>query len=71
MNQIDDLRVRNLTASNLQTVTTITNSSIVTHLDTPNVLFREKVSFASHTFNAEQLGQLLSYLLAQHPEISI
>ena len=71
MNQIDNLNVISLNTSSLYTTTSTSNHSVVDHLDVPNALFRKKVSFGSHTFSAEQLGQLLSYLLTQHPEISI
>ena len=71
MNQIDNLNVINLNSSSLYTTTSTSNHSIVDHLDIPNALFHKKISFGSHTFDTEQLGQLLSYLLTQHPEISI
>ena len=29
------------------------------------------ITLGSHTFDAEQLGQLLVHLLSQHPELSV
>ena len=36
-----------------------------------NITLSDTVTIGNHTFNANQLGQLLDILLKQHPELSI
>ena len=53
--------------------TTITPASLNAKPYVPNLSIPEggTITFGTHTFTADQLGHLLSILLAQHPEVSL
>ena len=67
MNTLDNLNVQgHLTVSSASVSQFVCTSS-----DTIRMSSSHQVVFGSHTFDANQLGQLLTYLLSQHPELSV
>lgn len=67
MNQLNDLQVTALTANSVLTYGI--NSSNTT---TANYLaVADDITLGSHTFKAEQLGQLFNLLISLHPELSL
>ena len=53
--------------------TAITPANLNAKPYVPNLSIPEggTITFGTHTFTADQLGHLLSILLAQHPEVSL
>ena len=53
--------------------TTITPVTLNSKPYVPNLSIPEggTITFGTHTFTVDQLGHLLSILLAQHPEVSL
>lgn len=67
MNQLNDLQVNALTANSKLTYGI--NSSSTTTANYLAVV--DDITLGSHTFKAEQLGQLFNLLLSQYPELSL
>ena len=58
--------------SSLNTTTGTTFGSGITNLYDRNLTISSgTITFGTHTFTADQLGHLLSILLAQHTEVSL
>ena len=53
-------------------ISTTASTSISPNVYKPNFSIESgTITFGTHTFTADQLGHLLSILLAQHPEVSL
>ena len=67
MNTLDDLNIYgHLTVSSANVSQLTTTGIYSAQLSSSNSFI-----LGSHTFDANQLGQLLTYLLSQHPELSV
>lgn len=68
MNQLDNLTVSNLSVNGPLSVYGATSLSGTISGST---VFTDDITLGSHTFKAEQLGQLFNLLLSQYPELSL
>lgn len=67
MNQLADLQVTALTANSILTYGINSSSTTATNC----LAIADDITLGSHTFKAEQLGQLFNLLLSQYPELSL
>lgn len=68
MNQLDNLTVSSLSVNGPLSVYGATSLSSAFSGST---VFTNDITLGSHTFKAEQLGQLFNLLLSQYPELSL
>lgn len=61
----------NLSSSNHTKVGTTFGSGVTNLHDRNLIISSGTVTFGTHTFTADQLGELLSKLLLQYPELAI
>lgn len=73
MNQILDLNVDNLRVNPLYVNGCLTSSGAtsISSSYSNDIVLAGNVYFGSHSFKAEQLGQLFNLLISQHPELHL
>ena len=74
MNTLDSLHILNTLTANLADIShaTIRGNSFTDGISTSKDLcIHDNITIGSHTFKAEQLGQLFNFLLSQYPELSL
>lgn len=73
MNQISNLNVDNIQVNTLSVQSSLTSSGIayISSSHSDDVVFADNIHLGSHTFKAEQLGQLFNILISQYPELHL
>lgn len=74
--QLDNTSICNATINNVSVIhadiTTCASDSLSSSfLSADKIEMYDKVTFGKHTFDVEELGALLQYLLDTHPELKI
>ena len=73
MNQISELTVDNLKVNSLSVNLSLSSygTTSISSSYSNDVVFTGNVHLGSHTFKAEQLGQLFKLLISLHPELHL
>ena len=68
---IDSITTNNLTTPSANISICTATTTFATVASSNHGTFTDTITFGNHKFRAEELGQLLTILLAEHPELKI